>query len=114
VEPGTGAAHDRIEEKVGCAELVIRVKDEEGNPLSGYEAEFFVQGGPSLGKWELDATGQRTVHLRMTNIVSFVIVKGPGFKTSARLKDGLRKDTEVVFTLTRCPHKEGVGAPVER
>lgn len=113
MEQAMAAVRERVEEQVGCAELVIRVKDEEGNPLSGYEAEFLVQGGPSFGKWELDATGQKTVHLRMTNIVSYVILKGPGVKTSARLKDGLRRDTEVVFTLTRCPHKEPVGAPVQ-
>jgi hypothetical protein len=108
-----GVAHDRIEEKVGWAELVIRVKDEDGNPLSGYEAEFLVQGGPSVGKWELDETGQKTVHLRTTNIVSYVILKGPGVKTAARLKDGFRRDTEVVFTLTRSPHPEEIETPTQ-
>lgn len=113
MEPEIGTAHDRIEEKVGCAELLIRVRDEENKPLSGCEAEFLIQGGPSLGKWELDATGQKTVHLRTTNIVSYVVVKGPGFKTSARLKDGFRRNTEVVFTLTRCPHRGTVGAAAQ-
>ncbi|MBI3949586.1 MAG: hypothetical protein HY314_03930 [Acidobacteria bacterium] len=114
MEVGSGTAYDRIEERVGWVELVIRVRDEEGNPVTGYEAEFLVQGGPSLGKWELDATGQKTVYLRSTNIVSYIIFKGPGVKTSARLKDGLRRNTEVVFTLTRGPHKEEVGTAVEQ
>jgi hypothetical protein len=113
VEQAIGVARERIEEQVGCAQLIIRVRDEHGNPLSGYEAEFLVQGGPSFGKWELDENGQKTVHLRMTNIVSYVILKGPNFKTSARLKDGLRKDTEVLFVFNRCPHKPDVATPIE-
>ena len=113
MEPAPGVAHERIEEKVGWAELVIRVKDEDGNPVAGYEAEFIVQGGPSLGKWELDASGEKTIQLRTTNIVSYIILKGPHIKTSARLKDGLRKDTEVVFTLTRAPRNEEIETPVQ-